>query len=404
MQLTGPVLISGGGIGGLAAALALSQKGFEVEVYERRPDREIQLAGTGLTIWSNATTALSWLGLTDEVLRLGMEISHVRNVTEQGDLIFGVPVARYTHPGSIPGVSIARGDLVEMLLTAAEKAGVKVHFGHAVTGYVVGPRGVTITLDNGVTATGALLVGADGISSAVHNQLLGGIRKVYTGLSAFRGLSDSDGGLEPGVVYLVTARSGVSGGAWRVSGDRMAWTLGRRAEPDEPEPPEGRKARVLALISDFREASPLLVSGTPAERVLRTDIYYHEWTDRWGAGPVTLLGDAAHAVPTVLGQGACQAIEDAVVLADALASARDPVQGLRDYEARRTERVRWIRTKILSLMSFPPITNPVLLWLGLKALRVVTWFTREKMWCTLQQPPQLNLVPGAEPLSTRPRH
>jgi 2-polyprenyl-6-methoxyphenol hydroxylase-like FAD-dependent oxidoreductase len=173
----------------------------------------------------------------------------------------------------------------------------------------------------------------------------------------------------------------------------MAWTFGRRAPAGEPDTEEGRKERVLQMLAAFRGKAPAIVAGTPPGTILRTDIYYHEWDECWGEGRVTLIGDAAHAVPTVLGQGACQAIEDAVVLADALAAASEPAAGLRDYEARRIDRVRFIRDKILSLMGLPKISNPVVLWLGRKLLRVVITLTQGKLWRTLQQPPELRLPP-----------
>ena len=399
MHLSEPILIAGGGIGGLTAALALRQRGLRVEVYERRRDREIQLAGTGLTIWSNATTALGWLGLADEVRRYGVELRQVRNVSDNGKVIFKTPVQKYTWPGSLPGVSISRGDLVRMLLGACEAAGIPVHFGCGVSGYTLEPPGVRVKLEDGSTAAGALLIGADGVRSAVHTAMKGEMKRVYTGLSAFRGISGDEAGIEPYTAYLFESRAGVTGGAWRVSGGRMAWTFGRRAEAGEPDELAGRKERVLAMLSAFTGKPRQIVAGTPADDVLRTDIYYHEWDERWGEGPVTLIGDAAHAVPTVLGQGACQAIEDAVVLADALAAASDPVQGLRDYEARRVDRVRFIREKILSLMGLPKISNPVVLWLGRKLLRLVITLTQGKLWRTLQQPPQLVAPPSPVPVA-----
>lgn len=395
-----PILIAGAGIGGLTAALALRQRDFPVEVYERRADREIQLAGTGLTIWSNATTALGWLGLAAELRARGAELVRVRNVSDDGRVIFKTPVQKYTWPGSLPGYSISRGDLVAMLLEACEDAGVAVHFGHAVAGYAADSAGVTVRLDDGTTVRGAILVGADGVRSAVRTRLFGGLKRIYTGQSAYRGISDDDGGIEPGTAYLFESRSGVTGGAWRVSGGRMAWTFGRRSPAGEPDPADGRKERALDMLAAFRGPAPAIVAGTPADRIVRTDIYYHEWDERWGDGPVTLLGDAAHAVPTVLGQGGCQAIEDGVVLADALATAGDLVQGLRDYEARRVGRVMFIRARILRLMTLPKISNPVVLWAGRKLLRVVITATQGKLWRTLQQPPQLKALPGQRPVTT----
>jgi FAD-dependent urate hydroxylase len=388
-DLHSPILIAGAGIGGLTAALALRRHGFPVEVYERRPDKEIQLAGTGLTIWSNATTPLAWLGLGDDLVAAGDVIRRARNTTEKAKKIFETPIRRYTWPDAAPPVSLTRRDLVRVLMAACEGADVPVHLGRRCSGYEAADDGVALKLDDSEVVGGSLLVGADGIRSVILEQLRGTVPALYTGLSTYRGISDGDGGLEPGTVLLFKNCEQISGGAWHVGGGRVAWTVAQKVPPDGQDPPGATKQAALALLDGFAGPPRRLVELTPAEAVIRTDIWYHEWHQRWGEGPVTLLGDAAHAMPTVLGQGACQAIEDAVVLADALAAAADPVQGLRDYERRRLERVRWVRERILAIMNLPEIKNPVLLWGAYKVLRVAVHLTQGKMWRELQRPPEL---------------
>ena len=404
MELSDPVLVAGAGIGGLTAALSLRRHGFPVEVYDRRAGREVQLGGTGLTIWSNATTALGGLGLADRLLAAGDPILRARSVSVHDKVIFATPIQRFTWPDSVPAVSISRADLVALLLEACETEGVAVHLGQRVSGYEQEPDGVVLRFEDGRSVRGSVLVGADGIRSAVLQQLHGSIPMLYTGLSTYRGISDDDGGIDAGTVHLFEDdRRRIGGGAWHVRGGRMAWTLSREAPAGEQEPAGTLKDRATGLARHFAGPPPRLIAGTPSDQVIRTDIFYHDWHEPWGDGRVTLLGDAAHALPTVLGQGACQAIEDAVVLADALAAAADPVAGLRDYERRRIDRVRWVRGKIEQIRNRPQVDNPVVLWVGYRLLRVVIALTQPKMWRELQRPPELTLpVPPARSAVGRP--
>jgi 2-polyprenyl-6-methoxyphenol hydroxylase-like FAD-dependent oxidoreductase len=122
--------------------------------------------------------------------------------------------------------------------------------------------------------------------------------------------------------------------------------------------------------------------------VIRTDIFYHDWREGWGDGRVTLLGDAAHAMPTDLGQGACQAIEDAVVLAESIAGRDDPVAALRAYEERRIPRVRWVREQVMRLVRWPQINNRVVKWLVTKVVAPVVIAVKQRtLWRELQRPP-----------------
>ena len=399
MRLRGPILIAGGGIGGLTAAVALRRHGFVVRVFERQASREVQLAGTGLTLWSNATTALGRLGLGDEIGALGAEIREVRNVSETGAVIFRMPVYRHTWPGSLPGVALSRGDLAGALLAAAERAGVEVCRGSAVVGYGVDANGVTVALQDGTHATGSLLIGADGIRSAVHAQLRGELSRVYSGHSTYRAISEVDTGLEPGIVYVLSGRGGYSGALLRIGGGRASWTIGRPAPAGLPRNPGGPDWHRSALgdLAVLAGLVPAIVAGTPARSIARTDIHYHEWSECWGAGPVTLLGDAAHAMPTVLGQGPAQAIEDAVVLADCLAGAADPVAALRWYEGRRIPRVRQVRARIMSMLGVPAVHHPALLWLHRRAVGAAATVLGPPVWRMLQRPPDLrHRVPGPQ--------
>ncbi|MBZ4016087.1 FAD-dependent monooxygenase [Streptomyces purpurogeneiscleroticus] len=392
-----PILIAGAGIGGLTAALALARRGLPVVVFERREARQIVMAGSGLTIWSNATTALGELGLGEELFRRGEEVRGGRSVNEHERVIYRMRTARYTWPGSLPSVSISRGALADLLMTACENAGVEIHLGTRCSGYEDSTDGVVLKLEDGETVEGSVLIGADGIRSAVLTQLHGGLPEpLYTGRSTYRGISPTSEGLERGLIYMFHhAPTKVGGGAWHTGDDRVAWTLSTLTEPGRRDDPGTLKQRATELADPLPGLPARLVAATPAEAVIRTDIFYHDWREHWGEGRVTLLGDAAHAMPTDLGQGACQAIEDGVVLADELARHTDPVAALRAYEQRRIPRVRWVRQQVMQMVKWPQINNRVVKWAVTKIVApVLIAFRTRTLWRGLQQPPRTTPGPG----------
>lgn len=388
------VLVVGAGIGGLTAALALSRQGFPVRVFERRTSHRIETGGTGVTIWSNATTALAALGIRDQISAAGVAIERGRIMTERNVPLIRIPVQSYTAPGSSPGVTIARGELARVLADEAVRHGAEIHFASNITGFRTEGGRVTVRFADGSQAEGGALIGADGLRSTVGAHLPGSAEPVYTGVTTYRGVSDRDCGVPEGTVHLFQGRHGVNGGAWHIGGGRVTWTVGHPAPAGGEDPPGTRRARILELVDGFQGPPRCLVTSTPEERLLRTDLYHHDWRDTWGQGPVTLLGDAAHAVTTVLGQGACQAIEDGVVLADELAAApHDPTAALRAYERVRQERVRWVRDTILRVAHAPQVDNRLLRPLFLRLTRFFATRGQEAMWRGLQQPPSLRATP-----------
>ncbi|GAA2710484.1 FAD-dependent monooxygenase [Micromonospora olivasterospora] len=344
MNLTRPILVTGAGVGGLTAALALARHGFAVQVYERRELEEITAnAGFGHTIWSNATTSLRTIGVGERLLARAEPMLGFESRNSRQQVMFRTNTADSIWPGCAPTVGIGRGDLI----------------------------------------------GADGIRSTILEQLHGRIPAVYTGRSTYRGIAPGACGLKRGTVHLFSdPDSRFGGGAWLIGGDRVVWTLSCERTPGT-EDPQGIPAWAREIADVLRGPAPTFVRNTSQETISRIDVYYHEWLDRWGEGPVTLLGDAAHALPTDLGQGACMAIEDGVVLADCLATAVDVHSGLREYERRRRERVHWVREHVLRVNRFKPIRNKALRWVVGKIAKVVVASSAPKMWREVQRPPEL---------------
>ncbi|MFC4149885.1 NAD(P)/FAD-dependent oxidoreductase [Micromonospora mangrovi] len=390
-----PIVVAGAGVGGLTAALALARHGLPVEVYERRTADEIRDApGSGLTLWSNAATPLGRLGLGDRLLAAAERVVEIRNFDSRGRIRFTMRTHPYIWPDALPSLSIGRMDLAAILLSACAQRGVPVHHGRRVTGYRQTGDGVEVRLNDG-TVTGSALIGADGVRSTVLRQLRGDVPGTYLGRTTYRGVCAGTDGLVPEVPLLFhDEATRVGGGVYPIGGDRAAWTLSWKAPAGEREQPGREHAHAVRLARVLPAVLRDRVARTDPDALIRTDIWYHEWHETWGDGRVTLLGDAAHAMPNDLGQGACQAVEDAVVLADALAAGdlatpTGVAAALRDYERRRLDRVKWVRQQSVQVATAAEPRGAVARWAMGKLTRAYLAVAEKGMWRRMQQPPEL---------------
>lgn len=187
------VLVAGGGIGGLATALALQRKGFEAVVLER--SEQLRDGGAGLHIWTNGVLALDGLGLADEVLRTAPAQSVCHFSTWRGGSLGAWPVGDFTVRYGRPTIAVERSVLHGILLNALQ--GDAVRLGAHVSGFTQDRAGVTVRLADGSTERGDILVGADGMHSRVRSGLLGDEAPRYTGYIAWRGRARTEHPLVP---------------------------------------------------------------------------------------------------------------------------------------------------------------------------------------------------------------
>jgi 2-polyprenyl-6-methoxyphenol hydroxylase-like FAD-dependent oxidoreductase len=318
------IVVVGAGPGGLAAGLALGRAGFEVEVWERAP--ALRTAGAGLTLQGNAMRMLDALGVAEAVRAAGAELTSGAIVDDAGAVVNRLPLGRFAALWGQPGVGIHRGTLARILSEALGPE--RVRFGRTVTGL----SGGCLLTDDGVRHEADLVVGADGIHSVVRTSLFGPRPLRYAGYTCWRGVAHRQ--LRPGTLEERWG-PGLRLGTVPIGGDRVYWFAVADAPPEGVDP-EDRMAALRARFAVFEEAHDLF-EATPADTVIRNDIVDFAPLDRWSEGRVTLLGDAAHAMTPNLGQGACQAIEDAVVLAASL-EAHGLEEGPRVYEAKRRPR------------------------------------------------------------------
>ncbi|MFJ2839351.1 MULTISPECIES: FAD-dependent oxidoreductase [Nocardia] len=318
-------IVVGGGIGGLATALALTRRGWSVEVLERAP--EIAEVGSGISLWSNALRALDALGIGSVVRAqaIGDVSAGIRDA--RGRRLSRTDAATLRERFGAP-VMIHRAALLDILRDALPGDAVR-------TGVSVSAAepGGTVVHSAGVSRAD-LVVGADGIHSVVRHAVCGEVRARYAGYTAWRAVVDLPERLtEFGETWGRGARFGMAPLA-----DGRVYCF---AVYNAPEHAPGTFAEVRARFADWHHPIPALLAAADADTVLHNDIYDIPALPAFTAGRIALIGDAAHAMTPNLGQGGCQALEDAVVLAR-LAGEPD---GLTRYDRERRPRTRMIAAR-----------------------------------------------------------
>lgn len=325
-------IVVGAGIGGLAAAVALRRAGWQVRIYERATHaREL---GFGLLLAPNALEALRELGVGGALA--GARVSdgpmEIRRIS-------GARIRRFNRPLGGGSVVSLRSELHRALFDAV--AGTPMFFESEAATVADEPSGATLHLRDGRRDTAAVLIGADGVDSAVRHVLHPHEAAARpSGYTAIRGVAygaTRDLGDLQAVAYL---DEGMEVAAVRAGarGDAVYWYMSRLTTDVPPD------ATATSLVEDLaRRCDPVLgnILAATQDGDMRLDVLLRRDPLRtWGRGRITLLGDAAHPVLPHTGQGAAQAVEDAVALGLALGGRRPIADALRVYEQVRSSRTR----------------------------------------------------------------
>jgi 2-polyprenyl-6-methoxyphenol hydroxylase-like FAD-dependent oxidoreductase len=359
------VVIAGAGIGGLTLAVALRRRGIRVRVFERAS--QLTVAGAGIALPANGVKALQKLGLGEAVMRAGMVVertvildSHGRQLGPEVDL-----TDVYRSMGASL-VALHRGRLQAVLLDAV--GGNVVTTVAQVASFEQDQGSVHVALMDGQRVDAGLLVGADGLHSSVRAQLVATDRPVYSGYTSWRGVTPSNTVTLPHRTSESWGR-GERFGIVPIGFGEIYWFAVADA------PPDGRdvdvRRELMTRFGSWHEPVAAIIDATPPDRILRTDIYDREPIERWHAGRVVLLGDAAHPMTPNLGQGAGQAIEDAVVLDECLAASSSIEEGLTRYEQRRVARANGIVRASRRFGAVAHWSNPIAAWIRDRAMSLM---------------------------------
>ncbi len=342
------VLISGAGIGGLAAARALIADGHEVTVFEQAA--ELRQGGAAVTLWSNGTGILTDLGVRLDGVGAPIDVLETRD--HRGETLVSVDVAQAAARYGHPHISVPRARLLDLLAAGLPPG--TITFGRAATAAEAATGGpgsaVRVTFADGGTVDGDLVVAADGRGSAIRDQLWGGDPGRPTGWATWQGIS-------PVPIAITASRSSVllvgkpgSCGLMPAGDGLLQWWFDLKWTPGTPPP-----VKPLAMLRErFGDWAPPVRAVLDAVTDDETGFFphvRHRVPRRWGSGPITVIGDAAHSMPPTRAQGANQALEDAWALAAALRTAASAQVGRQpDTEAtlRAFERSRSRKAAIVS--------------------------------------------------------
>ena len=338
------ILIAGAGLGGLAAASFLIQDGHQVEVYEQAP--RLEEIGAGIQISANAMHALRHLGLEPAIRKVGVHPgAYVFRLHDTGEEIQRFALsAEHERLHGAPYTQMHRADfhaiLADKLRSLDPNA---IRLGKRVVGFTEDADGVTLQLADGTDARGDVLIGADGLKSAVRRKIAGEVPANYTGDAAWRITVPVERLPQPFLEPVMSVFMGPGGHAvcYYVRSGTIMNFVGLHETDDILEESWTVKLPWERLKADFKGWHPAIqaiIDAADKDQCYRWSLHNRLPIDNWSTARATLLGDSAHATLPYLAQGAVMAIEDGAVLMRALRQESDIAAALQLYQRNRIDR------------------------------------------------------------------
>jgi salicylate hydroxylase len=336
------VAVVGAGIGGLTVAIALQAKGFDVDVYDQAT--ELSAIGAGVSVGANGLRLLDRIGLGEALRDVSSNLRRIQfHHWKTGEIFYEHPMGDwYSDRFGAPFLGAHRADFHDVLLDRFDGT---LRLGHKCVSVHESPDRVDVEFANGATTRADIVIGADGLRSAVREHVAGPDEAVFSAMSCFRGLVSTDkvpGGDQFGLTFFLGPNRHMVAYPVR-GGDSLnfvayvpgpEWTL-------ESWSAQSSTAEAVAVFEGWNDIVTTLLGNTG--EIGRWALYDREPLREWGTDRVTLLGDAAHPMLPHAGQGSNQAIEDAHVLAGLLGSQLPIAAALRRYEQIRRPRTRQIQ-------------------------------------------------------------
>lgn len=323
------IVIAGAGIGGLATALALQQRGFQPIVCERAP--HLTEIGAGLLLSPNGVRALEFLGLSSQAMARSRIIREWRILNRTGRCLQRMR----PHNRDFPALSLHRADLQFLFLEHLSPKFLRTNC--EVRSFRTTPDSIEVELTSGEIMAADALIGADGLRSAVRTTLFGPQPPAYSGYVGWRGVSPWIPTDYAGEHLSESWADGKRFGISPLGNGRCYWYATANRPPGAPTSIVNRRAKLLRLFGQWHPPIAALIDATPDDQILENEIHDRPARHPWTNGAVTLLGDAAHPMTPNLGQGACFALEDASVIARCIDESKTIRAAFQRYEQLR----RW---------------------------------------------------------------
>ncbi|MBL0742607.1 FAD-dependent monooxygenase [Chryseolinea lacunae] len=339
MTKTKRLSIIGGGIGGLTLAIALRKKGYEPTVYESAP--ALKPLGAGLGLAANAIKAFDEIGISDDVLQAGKILKKFTLRDQRGNTLSVADAESLSGRYGVPSnFTIHRADLHEVLLSKLPPHSVVL--GKTCVRFDQRASGVVLHFSDGSAIETDYVMACDGVHSVFRKQLVPNSLPRYAGYTCWRAVIDT---LPPSLDGEATGESWGIGrrfGIVPLSNHRVYWFATLNAPANDLSKKAYTVADLQKVFGEFHSPVPEVLAHTKNEQLIWNDIVDIKPLRQFAFGNIVLMGDAAHATTPNMGQGACMAIEDAVILAQCIAQNAEPIVAFQRFEARRLNRTRHI--------------------------------------------------------------
>lgn len=346
------VLVVGGGIGGLTAALSCLHFGHDVTVFEQAS--ELRDVGAGIQVPPNAMKVFEALGIDNLIEENAFRPESIEaRMGESGRVIFTIPLAQQAlKKWNSPYLHIHRADYIKALQQAlVERAPKALQLGATVTQYRQDNETVSISLKDGREFRGDILIGADGIKSIIREQMLGPDKPVFTGNVAWRAVVPMQdlGKHTPNPTACAWMGRGRHGVTYRLRRGELANFVGvveRDNWTKEGWAEKGNRDEALQDFEGWHPTITTIIEAVKPERLFRWALFVRQPFSKWSDARVALLGDAAHPMLPFLAQGAAMAVEDSWVLGREISKANRPIhESLRAYQNIRFARTRKVQSE-----------------------------------------------------------
>ncbi|MCC7158979.1 MAG: FAD-dependent monooxygenase [Ignavibacteria bacterium] len=359
------ISISGAGIAGLVTAIALNKIGVPCTVYEAAS--EIKPLGAGLVLAANAIKAFEKIGIDKEIISKGRLLESFAILDKNGKTISRTDSKAIGKKFGTDNFTIHRARLHEALLSLIDSSRIKT--GKKIISADQSDSGVTLHFADGTTAQTGYLVAADGIHSHIRKLLIPNTKERYAGYTCWRGIVE-DAGL---ILTESTETWGPKGrfGIVPLAEGKIYWFASVNAKQNDPVLKNFEVNDLLKHFAEYHSSVKAVLQNTSESVLLLNDIIDLEPINNYAFGKIVLIGDAAHATTPNMGQGACQAIEDAVILAVELSKAGSIEDAFERFSVRRIKRTHFIVNNSWKLGKMAQSSNPLFSMLRNFTLRLI---------------------------------
>ena len=345
-------VIIGAGIGGLSTAIALAQKGIEVTIYEQAP--ELKEVGAGIWVAPNGLKVYEKLGIVDEIIKAGQSLELISAVDINGKVISTINSSRVRKTHKYSTVAIHRGVLHKKLVSYIDPA--KIILNKSFKSYKQTANSVIAEFQDGTSVEADFLIVADGIKSKARMQMQSSLNLRYSGQTCWRFVTNFNLPKEElGKMSEIWAdEKGLRAAYSKINDEQTYCYITNFQDAGGKDNKETLKADLLKLCANFNSQVKELINSCNVDDIIRSDLFDFKPIKKWTDGRVVLIGDAAHATTPNLGQGACQAIEDAYVIANELATIDSIEDAFKSFQNKRIKKATSITN---TSYQFAQMTN-----------------------------------------------